>query len=447
MKQKIIIIEDDEIMRITIEDSLATSGYTVQSFEKGNNGINAFKKNKFSLVITDVRLPDITGLDILKTIKQIDESVPVIIITAFGTIKDAVEAMKHGAFDYITKPFSLEEFINITKTAIEVKKHREKNIKLLRELPECQGYSNVIGNSAEIKKVFNLMNKVAKTDSTVLILGENGTGKELIASSIHCQNKRKNKPLIKVNCAAFPENLVESELFGYEKGAFTGAAEKKPGRFELAHKGTIFLDEIGDLPAPVQIKLLRVLQDGSFERLGGTQTLKLDVRVIAATNRNLEEDVKRGGFREDLYYRLNVIPIVIPPLRERKEDIPLLINHFLEFYNTSFRKKVMFSPETIVSLMDYHFPGNVRELQNIVERCVALSTENTVTEDTLPSHIVKNQKNIPPLFTLSERTAEAEKAHITKILKSTRGNRTKAAEILGISRKSLWEKLKSYNIE
>jgi transcriptional regulator with PAS, ATPase and Fis domain len=296
-------------------------------------------------------------------------------------------------------------------------------------------------------KLYEIIEKVSKTDSTLLILGENGTGKELVASTIHYQSKRKLRPLIKLNCAARAENLVESELFGYEKGAFTGATRKKPGRFEQADKGTIFLDEIGDLPPSIQIKLLRVLQDGTFESLGGSNTKQVDVRVVAATNKNLEEEVKKGDFREDLYYRLNVIPVHLPALRERREDIPLLIDYFLGKYIAKFGKSVTFSSGAIGALMEYDFPGNVRELENIVERCVALSTDRTITKNALPLHIVPDQKAPSSRDTLSEITSETEKAHIMKILKLTRGSKTKAAEILGISRKTLWEKINAYGID
>jgi DNA-binding NtrC family response regulator len=447
MKNKVLIIEDDEIMRVTLEDSLKANDYEVRSFEKGSDGQIAFYDDNFSLVITDVRLPDMTGLDIMKMIKENDGKIPVIIMTAFGTIKDAVEAMKLGAYDYITKPFSLDEFNMIVERAFEVKTLREDNIRLRRDLSSCYSSPNIIGESAEIEKVFEFVGKVSQTDSTVLISGESGTGKELVASTIHYQSKRRNRPLIKVNCAAFPDNLVESELFGYEKGAFTGAAKRKPGRFERADKGTIFLDEVGDLPSTVQIKLLRVLQDGSFERLGGTDALKVDVRVVAATNKKLEEAVKRGEFREDLYYRLNVIPISVPALRERRDDIPLLIGHFLDIYNRRFGKRIILKSEAVTDLMGYDFPGNVRELENIIERCVALSTDTSTFQENLPSHILKKQKDKPAEATLSDVSAYAEKEHILKVLKSTKGNRTKSAEILGISRKTLWEKVKSYNIE
>ncbi len=448
MKHKILLIEDEKIMRVTIKDYLMKSDYEVHAFEKGMEAITAFKEDEFSLVVTDIRLPDMNGFEILKALKmKEDGNVPVIMMTAFGTIKDAVDAMKIGAFDYITKPFSLDEFILIVKRALDVKELKEENVRLKRDLSDCYGFGNIVGESAAIMKIFKLIDKVAQTDSTILILGENGTGKELIASAIHYQSKRRNGPIVKVNCAAFPEQLVESELFGYEKGAFTGAAQRKPGRFERADKGTIFLDEIGDLQQSVQIKLLRVLQDGSFERLGATETMNVDVRVITATNRNLEKDVKEGVFREDLYYRLNVIPVCMPPLRERGEDIPLLIDHFLGIYNCRLGKRVTIDSNAIMTLMDYNFPGNIRELGNIMERCVTLSTGDTITTDDLPPHISKKQEGESPMVTLNNVTAEAEKAHILKILSSTKGNKTKAAEILGISRKSLWEKAKAYNID
>jgi two-component system response regulator AtoC len=447
MKKRILIIEDDEIMRVTIEDSLKASGFQTHSCDRGAAGINALKEEEFSLVITDMRLPDMEGLDALKKIKNINDRVPVVIITAYGTIKDAVAAMRLGAFEYITKPFSLEEFTLVINRALEVKELKDENIRLRKDLTDCYGYANIIGESAEILKILDLIQKISQTDSTVLILGENGTGKELIASAIHYQSRRRNGPLIRVNCAVFPENLVESELFGYEKGAFTGAAQRKPGRFERADKGTIFLDEIGDLPLTVQIKLLQVLQDGSFERLGGTEALHVDVRVIAATNRELEEDVKSGRFREDLYYRLNVIPVNVPPLRQRSGDIPLLIDHFLGMYNCRFGKRVAMTSDAISTLMEYDFPGNIRELGNIIERCIALLTEDKITRNDLPPHILKSQRVQSPRISLNEVAAEAEKAYILRILSSTRGNKTKAAEILGISRKTLWEKVKSYNIE
>jgi len=392
-------------------------------------------------------LPDMNGLDILKKIKEKTPRAVVLIITAYGTIKDAVEALKLGAFDYITKPFALEEFNLIINRALEVKELRDENIRLKKNLSECFSFPNIIGDSPEMNNVYDLIGKVSKIDSTVFILGESGTGKELVATTIHYQSDRRKGPFIKVNCAALPENLIESELFGVEKGAFTGADRRKAGRFERADKGTIFLDEIGDLSAGVQTKLLRVLQDGSFERVGGTKTLKVDARVITATNKNIEEEVKEGGFREDLYYRLNVIPIRMPALRERKEDISPLIDSFLANYNCAFGKKVSLSSEAITALFDYDYPGNVRELKNILERLVGLASTEVISIDSLPEHVAKQQGKMTATVSLAEVSAEAEKVHIMKTLKSAKGNKTRTAELLGISRKTLWEKIKLFDIE
>lgn len=447
MKHKLLIIEDDKIMRVTLTDSLIMKGHEVIPCATGTDGMTAFDEDDFSLVITDVLLPDINGLDILKRILGKDPRAVVIMMTAYGAIKDAVEAMKLGAFDYITKPFSLEEFNLIIDRALELRELREENIKLKKDLSECYSFPNIIGDSPEMNKVYDLIGKVSKIDSTVFILGESGTGKELVASTIHYQSDRRQRPFIKVNCAALPENLVESELFGFEKGAFTGAIRRKPGRFERADKGTIFLDEIGDLSTGVQTKLLRVLQDGSFERLGGTQPLKVDVRVITATNKNIEEEVQKGTFREDLYYRLNVIPIRMPALRERTEDIAPLLDSFLACFNATFGKKVTLSSETLTALFDYDYPGNVRELKNIVERLVGLASTDVITIDSLPQHVAKQRVPNTNSASLSEVAAEAEKAHIMRTLKSAKGNKTRTAEILGISRKTLWEKIKLYNIK
>jgi len=442
MNHTILIIEDEKLMRVTLEDALTQQGYEVRSCDNGSCGLMELRSGHYDVVITDVRLPDTNGIDLMRDIKKLDSGSEVIVITAYGTIKDAVEAMKLGAFDYITKPFSLDEFSLIVKRAVEMIDLRGENIRLRKNLSECFCFPNIIGESSEMRKVFELIGKVARTDSSVLILGESGTGKELVASTIHYQSGRKEGPLVKVNCAALPDNLIESELFGYEKGAFTGALKRKPGRFELADGGTIFLDEIGELPPSTQVKILRVLQEGEFERLGGTGTIKVDIRVISATNRDLEDDVKNGRFREDLYYRLNVIPFVMPPLRKRRDDIPLLVEHFI---NRS-GKRIRFSNEAMAVITAYDFPGNVRELENIVERCIALSDGKVIDAGILPSHMLKKREGISASPTLSEIAAIAEKDHIHRILQSTGGNRTKTAEILGISRKTLWEKMKAYGI-
>ncbi len=447
MKHNLLIIEDDKIMRVTLTDYLRSKGHGVVACSLGADGIAGFDKEDFSLVISDVMLPDMNGLDILKKIKEKAPRAVVLIITAYGTIKDAVEALKLGAFDYITKPFALEEFNLIINRALEVKELRDENIRLKKNLSECFSFPNIIGDSPEMNNVYDLIGKVSKIDSTVFILGESGTGKELVATTIHYQSDRRKGPFIKVNCAALPENLIESELFGVEKGAFTGADRRKAGRFERADKGTIFLDEIGDLSAGVQTKLLRVLQDGSFERVGGTKTLKVDARVITATNKNIEEEIQEGGFREDLYYRLNVIPIRMPALRERKEDISPLIDSFLANYNCAFGKKVSLSSEAITALFDYDYPGNVRELKNILERLVGLASTEVVSIDSLPEHVAKQQGKMTATVSLAEVSAEAEKVHIMKTLKSAKGNKTRTAELLGISRKTLWEKIKLFDIE
>ncbi len=444
MKETILLIEDEKIMRITIEDALIAAGYAVSSFENGAEAVKAFGESDFALVVTDVKLPDMNGLDILKELMKTNTT-QVIVMTAFGTIKDAVEAMRLGAFDYITKPFSLDEFLLLVERALEVKKLKEENIRLKRDLTTCYGFPNIIGESAAIKKVFALIERVSASDSTVLIMGESGTGKELVATTIHYQSKRKDKPLIKVNCAALPESLIESELFGYEKGAFTGAMKRKPGRFELANGGTIFLDEIGDIPTSTQAKLLRIIQEKTFERVGGVETINADVRVLAATNKNLEEEVKRGAFREDLYYRLNVIPITMPALRERKEDAPLFVSFFLERYNSRSSRNVRLSKDAVEALLKYDYPGNVRELENIIERCVTLCPSEVIGLDDLPPGIsakaVGEKKHA-----LSVVAAEAEKEYIIRVLNSTNNNKTRAAELLGISRKTLWEKMNAYGI-
>jgi two-component system response regulator AtoC len=445
MKETVLLIEDDKLMRISLEDALKGTGYEVLSFENGTDALKALKLNSFDVAVTDFRLPDIDGFDIVREITERGDDIPVVVMTAYGTIKDAVEAMKLGAFDYITKPFSLDEFLLLIDRALEIKRLKEENIRLKKDLSKCYCAPNIIGESATMKKVFSLIEKVSATDSTILILGESGTGKELIATTIHYQSSRKDKPLIKVNCASLPEGLIESELFGYEKGAFTGAFKRKPGRFELANKGTIFLDEIGDLPLSTQSKILRVLQEKTFERLGGTETISIDVRVLAATNKNLEEKVKKGNFREDLYYRLNVIPIFMPPLRDRKDDVPLLIDFFLDKRRSRYSKNIKFANDALDLLSSYDYPGNVRELENIVERCITLATADIIHKKDLPPFLFKkSDENRQP--TLSDVSAEAEKAHIIRILNSTNVNKTRAAELLGISRKTLWEKMNIYGI-
>lgn len=443
----ILLVEDEKILRVSLSDALRAEGYAVLPVEEGKSAMRSLEEGEFSLVITDIRLPDIGGMEILKKSLAESPSTPVIMMTGYGSIEDAVQAMRTGAFDYITKPFDLDEMLVTVSKALEIQALTAENILLKKEISSYYSGRSIVGDSKAIRAVFALLDKVSRTDSTVLILGESGTGKELIASTIHYQSGRKHKPIIRVNCAALPEDLIESELFGYEKGAFTGAEARKPGRFELAHGGTIFLDEIGDLPPLTQTKILRVLEQRSFERLGGTSSVNVDVRIIAATNKDLEEEVRKGRFRDDLYYRLNVIPVTVPPLRERSEDIPLLVNTFAKRFNDLLATSVSFSPEALALLKKYHFPGNVRELLNIVERCIALAGDPLIRPADLPPHIAKIHQDKTPLSPLSEVIADAEKNHITRIVQLTGGNRSKAAEILGISRKNLWEKITAHRLD
>jgi DNA-binding NtrC family response regulator len=447
MSKSILVVEDEKILRISLTDALKAEGYTVFPVADGNEALAALAEGDFSLVITDIRLPGASGVDILRQSLAEAPLVPVIMMTAYGSIKDAVSAIRAGAFDYVTKPFDLDEMLLTVAKALEVQSITEENIRLKKELSSYYGAPNIIGESKAMQAVFALLGKVSRTASTVLILGESGTGKELIASTIHYQSARKDKPIIRVNCAALPAELIESELFGYEKGAFTGAGARKPGRFDLADGGSIFLDEIGDLPLLTQTKILRVLEERTFERLGSTGTVKVDVRIIAATNKDLVEEVKAGRFREDLYYRLNVIPVLLPPLRTRKEDIPLLLHTFARRFNDQLGANVSFTPEAVDILMNYAFPGNVRELLNIVEHCVALANDKTIRPADLPAHIAKIRQKRTSLASLSEIIADAEKNHIIKILQLTQGNRSKAAEILGISRKTLWEKINLHHLD
>lgn len=447
MNKSILIVEDEKILRISLADALKEEGYIVLAVSTGKDALAAIDHSTFSLIVTDIRLPDIGGMEVLRQSMQVAPSTPVVMMTGYGNIKDAVESMRIGAFDYITKPFDLEEMFVTVSKALEVHALTEENIRLKRELNTQFSSGRIIGDSKAMHSIFALLDKVSRTESTVLILGESGTGKELVASTIHYQSARKKEAIIRVNCAALPDDLIESELFGYEKGAFTGADTKKPGRFDLADKGTLFLDEIGDLPLLTQTKILRFLEEKTFERLGATSTSSVDVRIIAATHKNLEKEIEKGKFREDLYYRLNIIPVVLPPLKKRIEDVPLLIDTFTRRFNDQFGTKVTFGMDAVKELLRYSFPGNVRELLNIVERCIALTSSKTIGRSDLPQHILQNKREKIPLLTLQQTCFEAEKDHIVKILRVTQGNRSRAAEILGINRKTLWEKINNYKLD
>lgn len=454
---RILIIDDEPLMRMSIGDALREEGYYAAETALGKEGVELAKDGSFDVVITDLRLPDIDGLEVLKSCKKASPETFVVLITAYGAVDTAVEAMKYGAYDYITKPFRMEELLLMVRRMLRLRDLENENILLKEQVEGRYNFSGIVGKSPKMEEIFGKIRMIAQTDSTVLILGESGTGKELAANAIHYNSARKNGPFIKVSCAALPETLLEAELFGYEKGAFTGAVKQKKGRFELADKGSIFLDEIGELSPAIQVKLLRVLQEKEFDRLGGSETISVDVRIICATQRDLKKEAARGAFREDLYYRLNVVPITLPPLRERKGDIMLLSNHFLKYYGELYKKEVCaISPRAMELLVRYPFPGNVRELEHAIERAVVMGKGQEISAADLPEEIGQDVDDIGEcLNTLQgvhshERLTKAlrdfEKQYITKVLEGTGGNKTLAAKLLGVSRKTLWEKCKALEI-
>lgn len=451
---KILIIDDEPLMRISITDALIAEGYDVKEVESGRQGMNFISKDNYNVIITDLKLPEVDGMEILKTALKRSPKSKVIMMTAYGSVDTAVDAMKQGAYDYITKPFSMDELLIIVRRLMELRKLENENLELREKIDGKYAFEGIVGNSDKMQDVLEKVRVVADAVSTILITGESGTGKELIANAIHYNSSRKDNPFIKVSCAALPETLLEAELFGYEKGAFTGALKQKKGRFELAHTGTLFLDEIGEISPAIQVKLLRVLQERQFERLGGTETLNIDVRIICATQRDLKKEVKRGAFREDLYYRLNVVPIHIPPIRERKEDILLLADGFLKKIAAQNAKPTEgISPEARELLVNYPFPGNVRELEHAIERAVILGDGKDIKPADMPEDICDFYKaGLKDAIknSCSERLTKAieqfERGYILRAIEETKGNKTVAAERLGISRKTLWEKCKNYGL-
>lgn len=449
---KILIIDDEPLMRISIADAMIAEGYDVKALESGREGIDFIRKTNYDIIITDMKLPEVDGMEILKTALKHSPRSKVIMITAYGSVDTAVEAMKQGAYDYITKPFSMDELLIIVRRLMEFRELECENLRLKNKIDEKYAYGGIVANSSKMQEVLEKVRVVAETASTVLITGENGTGKELIANALHYNSSRKDNPFIKVSCAALPETLLEAELFGYEKGAFTGALKQKKGRFELAHTGTLFLDEIGEMSPGIQVKLLRVLQERQFERLGGTETLNVDVRIICATQRDLKKEVKQGIFREDLYYRLNVVPIHIPPLRERREDILLIAAGFLKKFAEKNNKPIDgISTEAEGMLLNYSFPGNVRELEHAIERAVILGGGRKIKPADMPEDIrnfykegLKTAIKISCSESLAKAIGEFEREYILRALEETKGSKTLAAERLGISRKTLWEKCKNY---
>jgi len=449
-----ILLIDDEPAQITsIKSFLKRRDYTVSSANSGPDGINIVKDGNIDLVLTDYRMPEMSGLKVVRSIKEINPELPVVVITAFSDIKDAVQVMKEGAFDYLSKPIQLDELETLVKRTQERNYLISENKLLKEQLIGKFKFDSIVTKSPKMDKILSITGRVAKSNSTVLIRGETGTGKELIAQALHFGSDRQNKPLITVNCAALSENLLESELFGHEKGSFTGASAQRIGRFEQANGGTLFIDEIGDISLQTQVKLLRALQFGEFERIGGTKTLKVDVRVITATNRNLEELIENGQFRQDLYYRINVIAINLPALRERKEDIPLLIKHFIEKYSKENGKNVTdISKEAFNQLMHYHFPGNIRELENIIESALVMArgeiiTINDFTQDVLSSSesTALNPHNFKNSY--DEKLEAFESTMINDALELKGGNQSQAAKVLGITERHLRSRMQKYNIK
>ncbi len=453
---KILVADDNELNKETIKEILTEEGYEVKTVNDGREGIEAFLEDKFDVIITDLRMPHVDGLEFLKYIKDANRDNIVIMITGHGTVNAAVSAMKMGAFDFISKPIK-DDLVKLSVSrAINFAKLRDENTSLKEHLKERQDFDKIIGYSDCMKKVFDTIDKVSNSDSTVLITGESGTGKELVARAIHFKSDRRNQPMIPVNCGAIPEDLLESELFGHEKGAFTGAIRNRMGRFELAQGGTIFLDEIGDMSPALQVKVLRVIQEKQFERIGGVKTINADVRIIAATNQNLEKAVDEKKFREDLFYRINVIPINLPALRERGSDILILANHFLMFFNKLKRKNVEhIVPDAVTHLMHYSWPGNVRELQNLIEMLVVMKEEGVISVDDLPAKIRNapsgNQSGGTIIFSedgidFNDSISRLEKDLLLKALKMSGGVKNRAAKLLNLNRTTLVEKLKRLNI-
>jgi two-component system NtrC family response regulator len=441
----ILIVEDEETQRSLLAGLLRKEGYSVEEAGDGGRAIELFRTKTIDLVLLDFKLPDMDGLTILKSVKEINPEVEIIMITAFGSIENAVNALKSGASEYLTKPIDLDDLLFKIKK-IEDKKYLIHENRVLKEaLRDRFKSEDFIYSSEKMSEVVSLITRIAKTDSTCIIEGESGVGKEVILNLIHQLSERRNQPLVKVNCAAIPETLLESELFGYEKGAFTGAFQRKIGKFELANKGTVFLDEIGDLTPLLQSKLLRIIQEKEVERLGGLHPVKIDVRVIVATNKNLDEEVKRGGFREDLYYRLNVVRIWVPPLRERKEDIPPLIDFFAKRYAGRYKKNIKgFTRESRDQLIKYDYPGNVRELENMIERAIVLARGDYITLDDIPN--LSESNAAPAEGGIRETVGVMEKQMITEALVKADWVQTKAASFLGISERMLRYKMKKYAI-
>ncbi len=454
MTAKILVIDDEKLIRWTLEDVLRREGYEVLSAESGEVGLKLFEEEAPDLILLDLALPKMEGMEVLEKIKERDPEALVIILTAYGTVESAVKAMKKGAYDYLEKPFDVGETKLIIKKALETFQLKKEVARLRQEQKERFGLDNIIGVSEAMQAILAIAKRIAQSNATtVLIQGESGTGKELLAKAIHYQSARAEQPFMAINCTALPETLVESELFGHEKGAFTDAKSTKKGLLELANGGTVLLDEIGDMKPSTQAKLLRVLEEKSFKRIGGTRDIRVDVRVIATTNRDLSQQIREGAFREDLYYRLKVVPIVIPPLRERPEDILPLARYFVDRYNREFRRKVTrISPEAEALLLNYPWPGNVRELRNAIERAMILGSGDVITPDLLPKEIVagpQTRDEEPLAFQVPRGGVSLralEKELVKQALELAGGNQVRAARLLGISRDAFRNRMKKYGM-
>jgi two-component system, NtrC family, response regulator AtoC len=457
---KVLVVDDEANLRKVLATMLRRDGYEVTTAVDGEQALAEFQKNGADIVVTDMVMPKLGGLELLKAVNAANSDVPVIIITAHGTVDSAVEAIKLGAFDYITKPFEQSELSAVIAKAAKAHVIAQRSVRA-----DARARAAIIGESPQMQEVFKIIDKVADTPSTILITGESGTGKELVATALHGASGRRDKPFIKINCAAIPATLLESELFGYERGAFTGAVTSKPGRFELADGGTLFLDEIGEIPVEMQVKLLRALQESEFERVGGIKTTRVDVRLVAATNRDLQQEIEAGRFRKDLYYRLAVVPILLPALRERRSDVPMLAQHFLEKYNRKLNKRIEGIAEDAMALLQsYPWPGNIRELENLMERVLLFADGPLITARDLPEPVRQGAAAagaaaaFPALHAAETpgegglkdiiriKAAELERDLIAKALEETGGNVTRAAKLLQISRKSLQTKMKEFGL-
>jgi len=460
--EPLLLVEDKNELRAMLRKALERSGYSVDEAPDGSAAIQKLRARRYQLVLSDLKMPGASGLDVLRESKQADATIPVILLTAFGSVDEAVTAMKEGAFDFLQKPVDLEHLKVIVQRAARQQEVLRENLLLREEFSARYGFPRIVGEHTSIRDLSQQIQRVAQTDSTVLLLGESGTGKELFARAVHHLSPRRDQPCVALNCAAIPEGLVENELFGHERGAFTGAGNRKAGKMDLAHRGTLFLDEIGELPLAIQAKLLRVLEERTFERVGGTQSIDADVRIVVATNRDLHKAVADKSFREDLYFRISAVPLTIPPLRERGNDVLLLAEHFLEKFSREFGKPgAQLSDDAKQRILDYRWPGNVRELQNAIERAVILSDTPLISAGTLQLQPQRPESNsvpsgmLPPAFswtgTLEEVVARAvqstERVLLENTLRDCRWNKTRAAEILGVSPKTLAVKLKSTGLE